>query len=128
MSCSTHVLILAVVPLALLVGCSTPNSMHFQREQPVALLQREMRENSGWERVHAADALLNHNATQRVAASFKEQAETAEPPYRIGAWRVMARTSTTEAQRQRWVERLRSVMLDAEASDRLSAAESLAKL
>ncbi len=87
-----------------------------------------MRENSGWVRIHAADALLDHQATVPVAAAFKDEAETSESPYRVGVWRVMARASSSMEQRQPWLRRLRSVMLDAEASDRLSAAESLAKM
>lgn len=128
MSCTSHGFLLAVVPLALTVGCATPNSMPCQHDPLVALLQREMRENSGWVRVHAADALLDHQAPESIDASFKEPAETAEPPLRIGVWRVMARASNPGAQRQCWIERLRSVMLDAKASDRLSAAETLARL
>jgi hypothetical protein len=125
---SSHCLLLAVALLTPTVGCRTPNSVRSQREQLITLLQREMRRSSGWARIHAADALLDHHEAESVSAAFRDETETAQPPYRIGVWRVMARASASREQRLPWVGRLRSVMLDVKASDRLSAAESLAKL
>lgn len=87
-----------------------------------------MNSNSGWVRIHAADALLDHHHSQPVAPSFAPEADAAAPPYRIGVWRVLARAETTAEQRQGFVERIRRAMLDPQAPDRVHATESLAKL
>jgi len=92
------------------------------------MLEREMNSNSGWVRVHAADALLDHHHAPPVAPSFAPEADTAAPPYRIGVWRVLARAAATTEQRQAFIERMRRTMLDPQAPDRVHATESLAKL
>jgi dienelactone hydrolase len=94
----------------------------------LALLVREMQSNTGFKRIHAAEALIAHGQTETVAKFFQPEIETSESPYRIGIWRVMARAAATEAQRLQFVERIRTALLDPAGPDRLHAAESLAKL
>ena len=87
-----------------------------------------MNSNTGWVRIHAAEALIDHDHAQPVAPSFAAEADTAAPPYRIGVWRVLARAAETKEQRHAFIERIRRTMLDPQAPDRVHAAESLAKL
>lgn len=122
---------LLAAALAMSTGClsrPSPSDASPQRQQLLLMLEREMNSNSGWVRVHAADALLDHHHAQPVAPSFAPEADTAAPPYRIGVWRVLARAAATAEQRQAFLDRIRGVMLDPQAPDRVHAAESLAKL
>jgi len=91
-------------------------------------LQREMNSNSGWVRIHAAEALLDHHHAQPVTRLLLREADTAQPPYRMGVWRVLARATGTAEERQMFIDRIRRAMLDPQAPDRVHAAESLAKL
>jgi HEAT repeat protein len=86
-----------------------------------------MLNQTGWLRIHAAEALLDNGQSAHIAELFKPEADTAPPPYRIGVWRVLARTNGG-SERQACVERIRSVLRDPDATDRISAAESLGKL
>lgn len=87
-----------------------------------------MTSNTGWVRIHAADALIDHHHAEAVAPSFAREADAAAPPYRIGVWRVLARAAATAERRQAFTERIRRTMLDPQAPDRVHAAESVAKL
>ena len=122
---------LLAAALALSTGCvakPAPTGPAAQQQQLLLVLEREMNSNTGWVRIHAADALIDHRHTQVVASSFAREADTAAPPCRIGVWRVLARAAATEEQRQAFIERIRRTMLDPPAPDRVHAAESLAKL
>jgi len=99
-----------------------------RRRDLIAALDHEMRSNTSFKRIHAAEALIAHGQAETVARFFASEIETTESPYRIGVWRVMARAAATEADRLRFVERIRQALLDLNGPDRLHAAESLAKL
>ena len=117
--------------LALSAGCiapPAPTEARAQRQQLLLMLEREMNSNTGWVRVHAAEALLDHQHALAVAPAFAPEADTAAPPYRIGVWRVLARAAASEDQRRAFIERIHRTMLDPRAPDRVHAAESLAKL
>jgi SSS family solute:Na+ symporter len=114
--------------LAMVAGCATKESASAQRQRLIHLLESEARSNTGWQRIHAADALLDHGQRQEAAGLLEAEANTAAPPYRIGVWRVLARAAGTAAERQNFKERIRRDLLDLQAPDRLHAAESLAKL
>jgi hypothetical protein len=113
----------------LLSGCAGTDSMTSRHQQLILTLEREMRTNTGWVRIHAADALADHGETQTVFSLFAGSVDVPSP-YQIGVWRVMARVSPRAAGRETFIVRLRAVMLDpqAPAADRLRATESLAKL
>jgi len=112
---------------ALLNGCATSAPMRMQRSQLISFLENEMVNNTGWLRIHAAEGLLDQGPSSKVRELFRPEADTATAPYRIGVWRVLAR-STTGTERDGYVARLRKVLYDPQASDRISAAESMAKL
>jgi HEAT repeat protein len=86
-----------------------------------------MSTNTQWLRIHAAEGLLDNGAGGRIVELFRPEAETAAAPYRIGVWRVLAR-STKGEERDGYINRIRDVMHDPQAIDRVSAAESLGKL
>jgi SSS family solute:Na+ symporter len=114
--------------LMMIAGCATQAPQSAQRQRLIHLLESLARSSTGWARIHAADALLDHGQGQTVAGLFAAEADTAAPPYRIGVWRVLARAAGSAAERQGFEERIRRDMLDPQAPDRLHAAECLAKL
>lgn len=121
-----------MIPLAacmtLATACATKTPLAVPRQQLVQLLRREAESGTGWVRIHAAEALLDHDQFRTAARMFAAEAETAAPPYRIGVWRVMARAADTDVERRFFRERIHGDLLDTHAPDRLHAAESLAKL
>jgi HEAT repeat protein len=110
------------------VGCVSRNAMKTNRPDLIAQLEHEMATNTQWLRIHAAEGLLdNGESTEKVYQQFRPEADTATAPYRIGVWRVLAR-STSGTERQGYIERIRKAMRDPQAIDRISAAESLGKV
>ncbi len=97
------------------------------RPQLIAQLEHEMLANTSWLRIHAAEALLDNNESGKIADLFRPEAGTATAPYRIGVWRVLAR-STSGAEREGYIKRIREALHDPAAIDRISASESLGKL
>jgi SSS family solute:Na+ symporter len=78
--------------------------------------------------VHAAEALIAVGLPEPALKAFEPQVDTTEPKYRIGVWRVLARAETDPARRVPIVERVRAVLFDERAIDRVHAMETLAKL
>ena len=97
-------------------------------ETLVALLEHEMEANTGFVRIHAAEALVEHGYGFKVAPLLLPDAATATPGYRLGVWRTLAQIAKAESERRDYLERIRRVLTNAAAPDRLGAAESLAKL
>jgi len=124
---STIALTLLTLVLFATSGCATV-SLSTERRKCWDLLAREMGRNTGWVRVHAADALLDHGQRAVVAAAFAQEAQVDDGEFRIGVWRVMARAAATETVRRSYFERIRKVALDPSAPDRLQAVESLCRL
>lgn len=81
-----------------------------------------------WVGVHAGEALVELDLPEPALKAFSPQADTSKPAYRIGVWRVLARAETDEQRRTRHVQRIRDVLLDDDAPDRVHAVETLAKL
>ena len=78
--------------------------------------------------VHAGEALVDVGLAESARNAFEPQVDSTEPAYRIGVWRVMARVESDQARRARYVERIRAVLMDEHATDRVHAVETLAKL
>ena len=142
MSWPMHKLFLAAAALLILGnGCATRNEMKMNRAELIAKLEHEkmnraeliakleheMKSNTTWLRIHAVEGLLDNGESGGIVELFKPEADTAPAPYRIGVWRVLAR-ATNGTERSGYVERIRAVMRDAKATDRISASESLGKL
>lgn len=94
----------------------------------IAALDHEMRVNTQFVRIHAAEALIAHGEAARVAEFISPEMGSTAPMYRIGIWRVMARAAAKEEDRRAFVEKIRHAMLDANGPDRGHAVESLCKL
>ncbi len=93
------------------------------------VLARALREETGFIRIHAAEALIDTGQVEPVRAAFARAGETATATTsRIGIWRVLALASATPAEKAAWVKRVRNVATDAQATDRLQAVETLGKL
>lgn len=96
------------------------------------ILERALREESGFVRIHAAEALLDTGNGGNVSAVFlpyPSPTDTGTTNHaRIGIWRVMALASATPTERGKWISHVRLVALDQTASDRLQAVETLGKL
>jgi hypothetical protein len=120
------ILFAGLVP-AFFTGCANHDTMKTERSQLIAKLNGEMHAQTGWLRIHAAEALLDNGESAGIGELFRPEAATAIAPYRIGVWRVMARSTSGEA-RARFIEQIRAVLHNPQAADRVSAAESLGKL
>lgn len=94
----------------------------------VSVLVESLSARGEWTSVHAAEYLIRLEQSQKTLVAFRSQADTAEPPFRIGVWRVLAQAETSPETRTAYVERIRSVLLSKDATDRLHALETLAKL
>ena len=92
------------------------------------LLIESLSSKGEWTSVHAAEYLIRLGQPEKTLPTFRSQADTAAPPFRIGVWRVLAQAEPTEETRTSYVERIRSVLLNKDAPDRLHALETLAKL
>src|SRR5690242_3114003 len=92
---------------ALLAACATRHETKMTRAELIAGLEHEMIINTQWLRIHAAEGLLDNGALrEKVAQLFRKESETATAPYRIGVWRVLAR-STDGEERLRYIKMIR---------------------
>lgn len=97
------------------------------RESLLEMLRQSFANESGFIRIHAAEALVEQGQGAEVAAVLAKEAVDPPPMVRIGIWRVLAQTSSGAA-RDEFIAKLRRVMLTPGESDRIQATESLAKL
>ena len=95
-----------------------------ERRQLVRALEQACTKQN-WIAIHAAEALIVLGHPEPVRRAFEPQAESTEPRYRVGVWRVLARCSPDKAS---FASRIRAVLLDEHAPDRVHALEALAKL
>jgi len=123
----------AVALLAVVYGTSpvwagNPAEAYAELARPmIPILEKALAEEKEFVRIHAAEALVEHGVTASVVEVFGREAEAAPPIQRVGVWRTLAAASSAK-ERAKWVARLREVMLTPGLSDRIHAAESLAKL
>ena len=99
-----------------------------RRTQLLEVLENAMQTRGQFTSVHAAEDLLQLGEMEKVRRTFAPQADDAQPPYRIGVWRVLARCAQDDAAREQYLKRIRAVMLDPSAPDTVHAMEALAKL
>ncbi len=117
--------------LALLAACAPAGAAAFTPEvhdRAVAVLREALRTETGWVRVHAAEALLRNGLPEGVADAYLSAVENSPPKHRIGVWRVLAQAQKDAEARERYVQRIRGAFLDLDGPDRLHAAETLGKL
>lgn len=100
------------------------------RDRALAVLRGALAEPPGWEKIHAAEALLTLKYGAGVTEAIERdlQAVGDRPQYRIGLWRMRALAEREPARRQPWLDRIRAALFDPQGPDRVHAAEALAKL
>ena len=89
-----------------------------------------LRKESRWVKVHAAEYLLALDYPQGVRDTFMAELKVreSEPQYRIGIWRVLARGTADHKVASFWTGKILEVFADPSATDHQHAVESLAKL
>ena len=100
------------------------------RSRAVDVLRQTLECESRWVKVHAAEFLLALDHPQGVAEAFAKELDESDDvlEYRIGVWRVLSRVALQEEHRDKWITKIRDVLHDEDALDRLHAAETLGKL
>jgi hypothetical protein len=113
-----------------LAKCRLPaERAEMQAQEPDKVLLGALQERGELASIHAAEDLIELGRhVDAVRAAFEPQADETRPAYRIGVWRVLARCARDESGRARFVEKIRSALLDAAAADHAHAMEALAKL
>lgn len=94
------------------------------------VLRDGLRDQSRWVKVHAAEFLLDLSRAEGVRAAFEQELTRHEidVPYRIGIWRVLARSGATPNARRTYIRRIIEAAIDPDGGDRVHATETLAKL
>jgi hypothetical protein len=108
----------------------TTINMQNDSQRALAELRASLSTQPRWIKVHAAEALIGagHAAEARNVFLTEWKKSKDEPEYRIGIMRVLARSSSDETDRLEWTNRIKSAFFDGTGTDRIHAAESLAKL
>jgi hypothetical protein len=93
-------------------------------------MRKVLKEESEWVKVHAAEFLLwsGHPDGVREAYLEEEKQFNTKSQYRIGIWRVLAQTERDSVNRRIWTDKILAAFLDTAGTDRIHAAETLAKL
>jgi solute:Na+ symporter, SSS family len=100
------------------------------RQKATGTLRRTLDHQQRWGKVHAAEYLLALDYSQGVKQAFLKELDVhgTELQYRIGIWRVLARSAGSDVERACWIEKIRNVAFDVAAKDRIHASDTLAKL
>tara|TARA_R110000764_G_scaffold187568_3_gene272915 strand:- start:1411 stop:2301 length:891 start_codon:yes stop_codon:yes gene_type:complete len=93
-------------------------------------LQYALENSSKWQKVHAAEYILNHDYSNNVYDIFveEEKQDRNEPYYRIGLWRVLNQAAMSSEEKNQWLDSISKVYEEYTSLDRIHAAETLAKL
>ncbi len=99
-------------------------------ERSVSSIRRVLDREHRFVKVHAAEYLLSLGYPQGVEEAFHKELQThgGELQYRIGIWRVLARCDTRGPEPSEWTDKIRDVLRNPSAPDRVHAGETLAKL
>lgn len=121
------------LPGIFLAACVGNNSsMKYQdiKDQSVRELRTVLDSQSEWVKVHAAEFLLWAGYPEGVSEAFKEEEKSYEEKsqYRIGIWRVLAQAAPDSGTKARYTDKIARAFLDTGGTDRIHAAETLAKL
>jgi SSS family solute:Na+ symporter len=102
--------------------------LNAQRKEFLNYLSSAMRDQPEWIGIHAAEALFHHGKQAEVHKFFMTKANEKAPKYRVGVWRVLARSEPATESQAKWFRRIREALKDQDGPDRLHATETLAKL
>lgn len=113
-----------------IVGCDvSDNEIRHTQDDEMQVLKDALEKESEWVKVHAAEALLNYGFHDLVLKTFLPEDSNAEPPYRIGVWRVLAQANPNNRSfAEEYRNRIINAFMDVNGPDREHAAESLGKL
>jgi len=126
--------IISFLIAGILPGCASNNTHQpvsdSLRKSIIHILKNNLNTQSQWTKVHAAEYLIALGHRQDVKEIFLDEQEkhSTDSPYRIGIWRVLAQAAGTDTERNAWIDRILKVYGDTSATDRVHAAETLAKL
>ena len=113
-------------------SCGDKSNRLLEEDKALAyqILDKVMQEEDQWVKVHAAEYKLQSGVSDGVYETFLEELDQYEglSPYRIGIWRVLAKSAPTKQERQQYIDKILAVYNDPQATDRIHAAETLAKL
>jgi len=100
------------------------------REDAIQVLVNSLENASEWEKVHAAEYLLNLGYTDNIRKIFlnEEGKLGSEFYYRIGIWRVLYQVTSKANEKDQWLDSIARVFKITTSPDRIHAAETLAKL
>lgn len=111
-----------------LVNASAPTLTADQRSTFLQILIDTATDDHSWVGVHAAEDLITLGRLEDARKAYLPQIESTQPQYRIGVWRVLARSAPTPELREQYITRIRNVLLDPAATDHTHAIETLGKL
>lgn len=112
------------------MGVKDKKNICQDKTKAVQVLQTNLVTLQEWKKVHAAEFLIWSGYPEGVKEVFLEEEKLygEKPQYRIGIWRVLAQVEKSKAQKSRWSNKILKAFLDEKGSDRIHAAETLAKL
>ncbi|WP_138475650.1 hypothetical protein [Dyadobacter bucti] len=126
---------LTISYLAMTLGACTNQNTESKEssgleQQSVAVLRDVLAEQAEWVKVHAAEYLIWAGHPEGVKDVFlqEEKQSGTKSPYRIGIWRVLAQAATSDAEKKIWTDKIMAAFTDTLGTDRIHAAETLAKL
>jgi hypothetical protein len=119
---SSSLLVAAIPSLA-----GTPMLADAERQQLFRSLE-QVCAKPNWVGIHAAEVLIALGHPEPARRAFEAQAESSEPRYRVGVWRVLAHCHPDETWRAAYAARIRVALIDGRSPDRVHALEALAKL
>ena len=100
------------------------------RDRSISAIRQALDREHRFVKVHAAEYLLSLGYAQGVKEAFTKELQKHgdELQYRVGIWRVLARCDTHGPEQSEWTGKIREVLRNPSAPDRVHAAETLAKL
>lgn len=100
------------------------------QKEAVEVLRTILQTQSEWVKVHAAEFLLESGYPEGVQKIYLDEEKKwgNNSPYRIGIWRVLSRAATKPEEKEIWTDKIMQAFLDTTGTDRIHAAETLAKL
>src|SRR5688500_6043465 len=118
------------LPLLCFMACTNNDQLQKSEEKYIRQIKDVLFNETKWIKVHAAEYLLWLDSEQDVRKLLLEEEIKFgnEIPYRIGIWRVLAQSAKTKQEKNKWIKKIADAFFDVEGSDRIYAAETLAKL
>lgn len=100
------------------------------KKESIEVLRSVMDNQREWVKVHAAEYLLWSGHPEGVQKTYFEEEKKwgTVSPYRIGIWRVLYQATANTGEKKIWLNKIMQAFLDTAGTDRIHAAETLAKL